>query len=141
MPSNGHHVRPNGEEETQTLSRLFRDAAALDLAIPTATLPGSLEVTLKIYPNSTRTYWRASKRSWYARMDARNRSFLRLSSILYLRYAKGADQQGSALSQRAQKYVQLGYERLLSYRARTEASPIGAGRTDLALTLCNQISL
>jgi hypothetical protein len=129
-------VRPNGEEETQTLSRLFRDAAALDLAIPTATLPGSLEVTLKIYPN-LHAHVLESIEAILVRPHGCAEQIISSAypSILYLRYAKGADQQGSALSQRAQKYVQLGYERLLSYRAPDGGFTYwGRGEPDLALT-------
>jgi len=129
-------VRPNGKEETQTLSQVFRDTASLDLEIPAATIPGSLEVTLKVYPNLN-AHVLESIEAIMARPHGCAEQAISSSypSILYLRYAKGTEQQDSALSQRAQKYVQLGYERLLSYRAPDGGfSYWGRGEADLALT-------
>jgi hypothetical protein len=46
-------VRPNGEEKTESVSQVFGDTALLDLTVPDTAISGSVETTLKIYPNLT----------------------------------------------------------------------------------------
>jgi len=129
-------VRPNGEEKIATLSQVFREKATLDMPIPENAVPGSLDVALKIYPNLS-AHVLESIEGILERPHGCAEQIISSTypSILYLRYAKDAEQKASEASPRAQKYVQLGYERLLSYRAPDGGfSYWGRGDADLALT-------
>ena len=129
-------VRPNGEEKAETLSHVFGDTASVELNIPDAAIPGSLEVTLKIYPNLA-AHVLESIEGILERPHGCGEQTISSTypSILLLKYAKAANKEKSPLSPRAQRYAQLGYERLLSYRAPGGGfSYWGKGDADLALT-------
>jgi hypothetical protein len=129
-------VRPNGQEKVQTLGQVFREKAALDLQIPETMIPGSLQASLKIYPNLN-AYVLESIEAIMARPYgcAEQTISSAYPSILYLRYAESGSETNPELSARARRYVQLGYDRLLSYQAPEGGfSYWGRGEADLALT-------
>ena len=130
-------VRPNGEEKAESVSQVFADATALDVTIPNTAIPGSVETTLKLYPNLTAHVLESIEaileRPYGCGEQTISSTY---PSVLLLKYAKGAGYEKSPLVFRARKYAQLGYERLLSYRAASGGfSYWGKGDADLALTV------
>jgi hypothetical protein len=130
-------VRPNGEEKTVSVSQVFDDSASLDLIIPDNAIPGSVETALKIYPNLTAHVLESIaailERPYGCGEQAISSTY---PSILLLKYAKKSGFEKSPLVPRARRYTQLGYERLLSYRAPSGGfSYWGKGEADLALTV------
>jgi hypothetical protein len=130
-------VRPNGEEKTESVSQVFGDATALELTIPDAAIPGSVETTLKIYPNLTAHVLESIEaileRPYGCGEQTISSTY---PSVLLLKYAKGAGYGKSPLVPRARHYAQQGYERLLSYRAPSGGfSYWGKGDADLSLTV------
>jgi len=130
-------VRPNGEEWTVSVSQVFDDQASLDLVIPETAIPGSVATTLKIYPNLTAHVLESIaailERPYGCGEQTISSTY---PSILLLKYAKKSGFEKSPLVPRALRYTQLGYERLLSYRApRGGFSYWGKGDADLALTV------
>jgi len=130
-------VRPNGQEKTESASQVFGDATTLDLTIPDAVVPGSVETILKIYPNLTAHVLESieaiQKRPFGCGEQTISSTY---PSVLLLKYANAAAYEKSPLVPRARHYAQLGYERLLSYRAPSGGfSYWGKGDADLALTV------
>jgi hypothetical protein len=130
-------VRPNGEERTESVSQVFAEATALDVAIPDTAISGSVETILKIYPNLTAHVLESIEaileRPYGCGEQTISSTY---PSVLLLKYARGAGYEKSPLVLRAHKYAQLGYERLLSYRAPSGGfSYWGKGDADLALTV------
>jgi hypothetical protein len=129
-------VRPNGEEKSETKSLVFDDTAALDLQIPAHVLTGSLEAELKIYPNLNahilESIESVLERPYGCAEQTISSTY---PSILLLKTMKSAGMESSPLAPRARRYVQQGYERLLSYRAPGGGFTYwGRGEPDLALT-------
>jgi hypothetical protein len=129
-------VRPNGEEKSETKSLVFDDNAALDLKIPANALAGSLEAELKIYPNLNahilESIEAVLERPYGCAEQTISSTY---PSILLLKYMKSAGMESSPLAPKARRYVQQGYERLLSYRALGGGFTYwGRGEPDLALT-------
>ena len=130
-------VRPNGEEKTESVSQIFAEATALDVAIPDTAIPGSVETTLKIYPNLNAHVMESIEavleRPYGCGEQTISSTY---PSVLVLKYAKGGGYEKSPLLPRAHRYAQLGYQRLLSYRAPSGGfSYWGKGDADLALTV------
>jgi hypothetical protein len=130
-------VRPNGEEKTVSASQVFDDATSLDLVIPDSALTGSVETTVKIYPNLTAHVVESIEAILQRPYGCGEQTIsLTYPSILLLKYAKNSGFEKSPLVPRARRYAQLGYERLLSYRAPNGGfSYWGRGDGDLALTV------
>jgi hypothetical protein len=130
-------VRPNGEEMTESASQVFDAAASLDLKVPDTAITGSVETTLKIYPNLTAHILESIEaileRPYGCAEQAISSTY---PSVLLLKYAKEAGVEDSALLPRAHRYTELGYERLLSYRTASGGfSYWGKGDADIALTV------
>lgn len=129
-------VRPNGEERTVSVSQVFDDATSLDLIVPDAAISGSVEATLKIYPNLTAHVLEGIEaileRPYGCGEQTISSTY---PSVLLLKYAKKSGLESPQVI-RARRYAQLGYQRLLSYRApRGGFSYWGKGDADLALTV------
>jgi hypothetical protein len=130
-------VRPNGEQKTVSVSQVFVDATSLDLIIPDTAISGSVETRLKIYPNLTAHVLESIaailERPYGCGEQTISSTY---PSLLLLKYAKKSGFEKSPLVPRARRYTQLGYERLLSYRAPSGGfSYWGKGDADLALTV------
>jgi hypothetical protein len=130
-------VRPNGEEKTESASQVFADAASLDLTIPNTAIPGSQETTLKIYPNLTAHVLESIEAIMQRPYGCAEQTISSAyPSLLLLKHEKGAGREDSPLTPRAHRYLQWGYQRLLSYRASNGGfSYWGKGDPDLALTV------
>jgi A-macroglobulin TED domain/Alpha-2-macroglobulin family/MG2 domain/Carboxypeptidase regulatory-like domain/A-macroglobulin receptor binding domain/Macroglobulin domain MG3 len=129
-------VRPFGEEKSASTSQMLGSSSVLDLSTPETALPGSVEAELKVYPNLMAHVWEAMEaileRPYGCGEQTISSTY---PSILLLRYAKEAGREMSPETLRAQRYAQLGYDRLLSYQAPDGGFTYwGRGDTDLALT-------
>jgi len=128
-------VHPDGEEKTQTAADVFGDAAIMDLDLPSQIIPGSTETELKIYP-SLMAHVVESIEGILERPHGCGEQTISSTypSVLLLRRDK---QLGTASreSKKAQRYAELGYQRLLNYRSADGGfSYWGRGDSDLALT-------
>jgi hypothetical protein len=129
-------VRPNGEEHVDTISEIFGDSAGVEIQIPENTIPGSLEGTLKIYPNLNAHVLESIEgileRPYGCAEQTISSTY---PSLLLLQYAKDKHDVSPSIVSRATHYVQLGYGRLLSYQANDGGITYwGRGDSDPALT-------
>ncbi|MBI1749221.1 MAG: carboxypeptidase regulatory-like domain-containing protein [Acidobacteria bacterium] len=129
-------VRPNGEEVIATSSQLFGETARLEWQIPAFALTSGRQAELKIYPHLAAHVVEAveaiMRRPYGCAEQAISSAY---PSLLLLRYFKRTGQDSGPLAARARRYVQVAYERLLSYRTPGGGfSYWGRGDADLALT-------
>ncbi len=130
-------VRPNGEEKTTSVSRIFDDTTSLDLQVPETAISGSLQTSLKIYPHLTAHVLESIEaileRPYGCAEQTISSTY---PSVLLLKFAKASPSEKSPMLPRARRYTQAGYERLLSYRSPDGGfSYWGRGKSDLALTV------
>jgi uncharacterized protein YfaS (alpha-2-macroglobulin family) len=128
-------VHPDGEEKTQTASDVFGDVATLNIDLPVATIPGSMQTELKIYP-SLMAHVIESIEGILERPHGCGEQTISSTypSLLVLRRHKHVPGE-SRIADKAQRYAQLGYQRLLNYRAEDGGfSYWGRGEADLTLT-------
>lgn len=129
-------VRPNGEEKTETVSQVVNDTGMLDVRIPETAIPGSLDARLKIYPNLSAHVLESIEaileRPYGCGEQTISSTY---PSILLLKYTNGTNQADLPSVKRAHHYAELGYQRLLSYRAEGGGFTYwGRGDADVALT-------
>jgi uncharacterized protein YfaS (alpha-2-macroglobulin family) len=129
-------VHPNGQELAQVASQVFSDTASLNVTVPEAAIPGSARAELKIYPNLIAHVIEGvegiMKRPYGCAEQTISSGY---PSLLLLRYFKSKEQQSSALAQKARRYVEQAYERLLNYRDEDGGFTYwGRGEADPALT-------
>lgn len=128
-------VHPNGREISKTQGAVFRDSAAFDVNFPAEVLSKTRNAELKIYPNLMSHVVEAVEgvlqRPYGCGEQTISSSY---PALLILKAAKnGGD---SALKTKAQRYLQIGYERLLGYKAVGGGFNYwGRGESDLALTV------
>ncbi len=128
-------VHPDGEEKTQTASDVLGDAATLEVNFPASVVPGSTQAELKIYP-SLMAHVVESIEGILERPHGCGEQTISSTypSLLVLR----RNQQfptDSRIGKKAQRYAELGYQRLLNYRTADGGfSYWGRGEADLALT-------
>ncbi len=128
-------VHPDGEEKTQTAADVVSDSAIVDLNLPSQVIPGSTEAEVKIYP-SLMAHVVESVEGILERPHGCGEQTISSTypSLLLLRRDK---QLGTASreSKKAQRYAELGYQRLLNFRSADGGfSYWGRGDSDLALT-------
>ncbi len=128
-------VHPDGEEKTQTSSDLMGASATLNLDLPAAVIPGSMQAELKIYP-SLLDHVVESVEGILERPHGCGEQTISSTypSLLILRHDKRTGTT-SRISKKAQRYLDLGFSRLLNYRTSDGGfSYWGYGDADLALT-------
>jgi hypothetical protein len=128
-------VHPDGEEKTQTASDLLGDAARLDVNLPASVISGSTQAELKIYP-SLMAHVVESVEGILERPHGCGEQTISSTypSLLVLRRNKQMATD-SGIGKKAERYAQLGYQRLLNYRTEDGGfSYWGRGEADLALT-------
>jgi hypothetical protein len=128
-------VHPDGEEKTQTAADVVSESSTMDLNLPSQVIPGSTEGEVKIYP-SLMAHVVESIEGILERPHGCGEQTISSTypSVLLLRRDK---QLGtvSRESKKAQRYAELGYQRLLNYRSADGGfSYWGRGDSDLALT-------
>ncbi|MGH9793165.1 MAG: alpha-2-macroglobulin family protein [Candidatus Acidiferrales bacterium] len=127
-------VRPDGNEIVITAGQVFGATAQFTLEIPRHAIDGSTEAQLKLYPNLmahvAESVEGILQRPYGCAEQTISSTY---PSLLVVRYAKeGAE---APLVNRARRYLRLGYERLLGYRAEGGGfSYWGKGEADAALT-------
>jgi hypothetical protein len=131
-------VHPDGEERSLTDGTLLLDAGVLSVNVPADVLRGSLHGELKVYPNLT-AHVLEGVEAIMARPYGCGEQTISSAypSVLVLNYHAGLKGGGveRGTVARARKYAQLGYERLLGYRAPGGGFTYwGRGEPDLALT-------
>ena len=129
-------VRPDGEERVETTSQIFGSSASLDIQVPDETIPGSLQGTLKFYPNLNAHVLESIQgilgRPYGCAEQTISSAY---PSLLLLRYAKDTPGAPAAELAHAKRYLQLGHDRLAAYQAfRGGITYWGRGEPDLALT-------
>ena len=128
-------VHPDGEEWSVTDGDIIADRSVLELDIPETMIPNSKSAELKIYPNLM-THVVESVEGIMERPHGCGEQTISSTfpSLLLSRYYK---QNGGVfpLRGRAEKYVNEGYDRLLTYRHESGGFTYwGTGQPDLALT-------
>jgi hypothetical protein len=134
------NVHPDGEEVAQTASEVFGESGSLDVVIPIDAIKGSVLAELKIYPNLMAHAMEGIEgilqRPYGCGEQTISSTY---PSLMILRYLEPQSEKLSApmrkTVEKARRYAQAGYERLLGYRAESGGfSYWGRGEADLALT-------
>jgi hypothetical protein len=128
-------VHPDGEEKTQTTSDVFAADATLNIDLPVSVIPGSMQGELKIYP-SLMAHVVESMEGILERPHGCGEQTISSTypSVLFLRRNKLLANE-SQLGRKAQRYAELGYQRLLNYRSEDGGFTYwGRGDADFALT-------
>ncbi|HKP72470.1 MAG TPA: MG2 domain-containing protein [Pyrinomonadaceae bacterium] len=131
-------VHPDGEELADTTTQIMRATSTLRADVPTYAIPRSAHAELKIYPNLL-AHAIESVEGIMARPNgcAEQTISSTYPSLLVLRHYKraGDGAQLPPVASKAEQYIKIGYDRLLSYRSDSGGfSYWGRGDADLALT-------
>ena len=133
-------VHPDGEEVAQTVSEVFSDGGSLDINVPMDAIKGSVHAELKIYPNlmahALEGIEGILQRPYGCGEQTISSTY---PNVMILRYLEPQSEKLSApmqkIAEKARRYAQAGYERLLGYRAESGGFGYwGGGEADLALT-------
>ncbi len=134
-------VHPDGEEVAQTASEVFGESGSLDVVIPIDSINGSVRAELKIYPDlmahALEGIEGILRRPYGCAEQTISSTY---PNLMILRYLEPQSEKLSApmrkTAEKARRYAQAGYERLLGYRAESGGfSYWGRGQADLALTV------
>ncbi|HEY0762671.1 MAG TPA: MG2 domain-containing protein [Pyrinomonadaceae bacterium] len=128
-------VHPDGEELSVTDSDILASSSTLQLTLPENMIPKSSQGELKIYPNLMahviESVEAITKRPYGCAEQTISSTY---PSLLLLRHSK-ASGQDSPLRARAERYLSLGYSKLLNYRDESGGFTYwGYGKPDVALT-------
>ncbi len=135
-------VHPDGEEKSQTAAQIFKDTTTLDINVPADVINHTTRSELKIYPNLS-AHLLESVEGILQRPYGCGEQTISSTypSVLVLKLYDGrtgktaSEPTPPAVVARARRYAQLGYERLLNYRAEGGGFTYwGRGEPDLALT-------
>jgi hypothetical protein len=126
-------VRPNGQEIVRTESKLFQKSETFDINFPENALPKTQKAELKIYPNLM-AHVAESVEGLLQRPYGCGEQTVSSTypNLMVLKFTKV----DNALTQKAKKYLQKGYERLLGYQVAGGGFSYWGGKSesDLALT-------
>lgn len=140
-------IHPDGEPVSRAVSELVSDGRVLRIDIPGNAIPGSMHAEVKVYPNLL------------AHVIESMESLLRMPygcaeqtisstypNLLFLRALKVSGLREPRLEERARKYLEAGYRRLLGYRKPEGGfgywgnSPIDIAVTAYAITFLEDAS-
>lgn len=131
-------VRPNGQEIVRTESKLFSNAARFDVDFPANALPKTPKSEVKIYPNLmahvTESVEGLLQRPYGCGEQTISSTY---PNLMILKFKADAKTDGkSFLEQKAKKFLQKGYERLLGYQVADGGFSYWGGKdsSDVALT-------
>jgi A-macroglobulin TED domain/Alpha-2-macroglobulin family/MG2 domain/Carboxypeptidase regulatory-like domain/A-macroglobulin receptor binding domain/Macroglobulin domain MG3 len=133
-------VHPDGEEVAQTASGVFTESGSLDINVPMDAIKGSVRAELKIYPNlmahALEGIEGILQRPYGCAEQTISSTY---PNVMILRYLEPQSEKLSApmrkISEKARRYAQAGYQRLLGYRTENGGFGYwGRGEADLALT-------
>jgi hypothetical protein len=128
-------VHPDGEELTATAGDVLRSHSRMEFSIANETIPGSARAELKIYPNLL-AHAMESVEAIMSRPYGCGEQTISSTypSLLLLLHQKRTGQEFSE-QKRAERYLKLGYARLLNYNDPSGGfSYWNKGEPDLALT-------
>ena len=128
-------VHPDGEELSVTDSDILSGSSTLQLNLPENMIPNSNRAEVKIYPNLMahviESVEAIMKRPYGCGEQVISSTY---PSLLLLRHVK-ATGENSPLRARAERYLDLGYSKLLNYRDQDGGFTYwGHGKPDVALT-------
>ncbi|HTC92743.1 MAG TPA: MG2 domain-containing protein [Terriglobales bacterium] len=128
-------VHPDGEEQVITQSQIFSSHAEFIAALPSDAIPGSIHAELKIYPNLMAHVMESIEGSLERPYGCGEQTISSTyPNLLALRAYKAQGIQGPNAAL-AMRYLQTGYNRLLSYRSSEGGFTYwGRGEPDFALT-------
>ncbi len=129
-------VHPHGEERIAATGTLFDGPATLELGVPAEALPGTLRGQLKVYPNlfahAMESVEGILRRPYGCGEQTISSTY---PSLLVAAHYRDREGEKPAVAVRAERYLRMGYERLLGYRSRSGGFTYwGKGEPDLALT-------
>src|SRR5262249_52844809 len=133
-------VHPDGEEVAQTASEVFNTAGSLDINVPMDAIKGSVRAELKVYPNLMAHALEGIEgilnRPYGCGEQTISTTY---PNVMILRYLEPQSEklspQMQKIAEKARRYAQAGYERLLGYRSESGGFTYwGRGEADLALT-------
>ncbi len=137
-------VKPNGQEIVKTESKLFSSAADFEINFPENALAKTARAELKIYPNLfshvSESVEGLLQRPYGCGEQTISSTYPNLMILKFKSeppaVAGGLTQTNSALEQKAKKYLQKGYERLLGYQVSGGGFSYWGGKeeADIALT-------
>jgi hypothetical protein len=133
-------VHPDGEQRARTDAIVFASDGTLNVSVPSDVIRGSVRGELKIYPNLSAHVLEGVEAIMERPHGCGEQTISSTyPSVLVLNYyeraAGGNKASEPAVVTRARRYAQLGYERLLGYRAPGGGFTYwGRGEPDLALT-------
>ena len=109
-------VHPDGEPGSSNASTLLRGQTnTLELDLPANLIPGSMQATVRLYPNLGSQIVHAMQAALQRPYGCGEQTISSTyPSLLFLELAKASGIQSTAADQ-AQAYLELGYDRLLSY--------------------------
>ncbi len=129
-------VHPDGAELSRTDGGIISGETQLEFQIPGETIPGSVHADLKIYPDLVSQVTEALEgimaRPWGCGEQTISSTY---PSLLLLQFEKRSKRSLGPLHERAMRYLQMGYMRLLGYAdAGGGITYWGRGEPDIALT-------
>lgn len=128
-------VHPDGEERSDTAGTLFESSASLEVELPRETIPNSNQLELKIYPNLMSHVWESIEGSLQRPHGCAEQTISSAYPSLMVLRSLDKDKRQSANAQKAQRYLEEGHQRLLSYQSSDGGFPYWSGGTsDVALT-------
>ncbi len=137
-------VRPNGQEIVRTESKLFRTSETFEINFPANVLPKTPRAELKIYPNLmahvTESVEGLLQRPYGCGEQTISSTYPNLMILKFKSepsaVADGLTPVVSPLRQKARRYLQKGYERLLGYQMADGGFSYWGGKdsSDIALT-------
>jgi uncharacterized protein YfaS (alpha-2-macroglobulin family) len=129
-------VHPDGEEIAATASQVFGDSAAIVINIPERAIADTARGELKIYPNLSAHVLEGIEALMQRPYGCAEQSISSAyPSLLALRLYKNRGEDVPPVADRARRYLQVGYERLLGYRDESGGFTYwGRGPADAAVT-------
>jgi uncharacterized protein YfaS (alpha-2-macroglobulin family) len=129
-------VHPDGREVAESVNALLASEASLAANVPSSVIEGSIAGELKIYPNIGSHILDSIEGILHRPYGCGEQTISSTyTSLLLLEYLKSAGIKGHPLEQKARRYLQTGYDRLLRYQADSGGFTYwGTGDADLALT-------
>ncbi|HJZ66752.1 MAG TPA: alpha-2-macroglobulin family protein, partial [Blastocatellia bacterium] len=129
-------VHPDGQEMIDSASQVFNDSGTLELTIPATAITNTTRAELKIYPNLMAHIFEGVEAIMQRPYGCAEQTISSTyPSLMVLRYHGRRAEDFPAIAERARRYLQAGYERLLNYRNENGGfSYWGRGDADLALT-------
>jgi hypothetical protein len=129
-------VHPDGREVAESVNALLASEASLAANVPRSVIEGSIAGELKIYPNIGSHILDSIEGILHRPYGCGEQTISSTyTNLLLLEHLKSAGIKRHPLAEKARRYLQAGYDRLLRYQADSGGFTYwGTGDADLALT-------